>query len=132
MARPMVTRDPAILGGAPVVAGTRVYATTVAVYLAMQSTLDEVRRDYPTIPDAWLATLATFPVPPYRPVESCDDILLDEASGSIEIDKPYWHPDEIPTLCAALTAAAEASRQWQRDVDAWIAAHMLEDDEEAG
>jgi uncharacterized protein (DUF433 family) len=45
----VVRRDPEILGGTPVFAGTRVPAQTLLDYLETNHTLDEFLDDFPTV-----------------------------------------------------------------------------------
>jgi uncharacterized protein (DUF433 family) len=44
-----VTRNPAVLGGAPVFAGTRVLARTLIDYLEAGNTIDCFLADFPTV-----------------------------------------------------------------------------------
>ena len=45
-----IVADPGVLGGMPVVAGTRVPAATILAYLREGRTEDYIREDYPTLP----------------------------------------------------------------------------------
>lgn len=47
--QPFITRDPAICGGAPVVAGTRVTVRTVLASLAEGMSADEIVADFPSL-----------------------------------------------------------------------------------
>jgi uncharacterized protein (DUF433 family) len=54
-----ITRDPAICGGQPVVAGTRVTVRTVLASLAKGMTIDEIVADFPSLsPEAVQAVIA--------------------------------------------------------------------------
>ena len=44
-----ITRDPDVLGGTPVFAGTRVPASTLLDYLEGGQTIDEFLEDFPTV-----------------------------------------------------------------------------------
>ena len=48
-AESVITSNPAILGGAPVFAGTRVPVQTLIDYLEAGDTLDDFVRDFPTV-----------------------------------------------------------------------------------
>lgn len=57
-----IVTDEAILGGMPVVSGTRVPAATIAAYLRAGHTNAEIRSDHPSLPndgieavEAWAA-----------------------------------------------------------------------------
>lgn len=57
--KPYITRDPAICGGEPVVAGTRVTVRTVLASLAEGMSDDEILADFPTLHrDALRAVIA--------------------------------------------------------------------------
>ena len=45
-----VVEDPAVMGGAPVVRGTRILARTILNYLRSGYGADEIFRDYPSLP----------------------------------------------------------------------------------
>jgi uncharacterized protein (DUF433 family) len=45
-----VISDPSVMGGEPVVRGTRIPAATIAAYLAAGRTDREVFEDYPSLP----------------------------------------------------------------------------------
>lgn len=45
-----VISDPSVMGGEPVIRGTRVPAATIAAYLAAGRTDREVFEDYPSLP----------------------------------------------------------------------------------
>ena len=47
--QPLITRDPDILGGTPVFAGTRVPVQTLLDYLAAGDSLDTFLDDFPTV-----------------------------------------------------------------------------------
>ena len=46
---PLIVRDPEVLGGTPVFAGTRVPVHTLLDYLEAGHALDEFRDDFPTV-----------------------------------------------------------------------------------
>lgn len=46
----LVSRDPELLGGTPVFAGTRVPVQTLFDYLESGASLDELLEDFPTAP----------------------------------------------------------------------------------
>ena len=46
---PLIARDPAILGGEPVVRGTRVPVRTIAIIVRLYHTRDAVRAAYPML-----------------------------------------------------------------------------------
>ncbi len=48
--RASVVSDPSVMGGIPVVDGTRIPATTIAAYLAAGRGDREIFEDYPTLP----------------------------------------------------------------------------------
>jgi uncharacterized protein (DUF433 family) len=50
--QPYIARDPAICGGEPVVAGTRVTVRTVLASLAEGMAPDEIMADFPTLNEA--------------------------------------------------------------------------------
>jgi uncharacterized protein (DUF433 family) len=45
-----VVSDPSVMGGEPVVRGTRVPATTIIAYLRAGHTAQEIFTDYPSLP----------------------------------------------------------------------------------
>ena len=49
MTRPIINRDPEILGGTPVFTGTRVPVTTLFDYLEAGDDLDEFLDDFPSV-----------------------------------------------------------------------------------
>lgn len=49
MDRPVITRDPDVLGGAPVFAGTRVLVKTLTDYLEAGDTIDTFLDDFPSV-----------------------------------------------------------------------------------
>lgn len=56
---PYITRDPAICGGEPVIAGTRITVRTVLASLAEGMDTDELLADFPTLTrDAVRAVIA--------------------------------------------------------------------------
>ncbi len=58
MPKSVITRDPEILGGAPVFAGTRVPFDALLDYIEGGQTLDEFLDDFPTVTrDAAIAAL---------------------------------------------------------------------------
>jgi uncharacterized protein (DUF433 family) len=48
--RAEVISDPSVMGGEPVIRGTRIPAATIAAYLAAGPTDREVFEDYPSLP----------------------------------------------------------------------------------
>ena len=68
-----ITRDPAVCGGEPVVAGTRVTLRTILASLAEGATVKEILADFPTVNEAQVQAVIAFaaasaeedlPVPP--------------------------------------------------------------------
>jgi len=53
-----VVTDADILGGMPVVLGTRVPAATLVAYLRTGYSVADIAEDYPTLPAAWAAWAA--------------------------------------------------------------------------
>lgn len=49
MKEPIITSDPAIFGGKPIVGGTRVAVSTILDMLATGLSVDEVLKEYPTL-----------------------------------------------------------------------------------
>ena len=49
---PKITVDPAVMGGKPCIAGTRITVETIIRRFAERYTIDEVLADYPTIGEA--------------------------------------------------------------------------------
>lgn len=58
--KPYITRDPAICGGEPVVAGTRVTVRTVLASLAEGMSDDEILADFPTLNREALRAVIAF------------------------------------------------------------------------
>jgi uncharacterized protein (DUF433 family) len=58
--QPLITRDPDILGGTPVFAGTRVPIQTLLDYLAAGDSLDVFLDDFPTVSRAHATTVLEF------------------------------------------------------------------------
>jgi uncharacterized protein (DUF433 family) len=48
--RAEVTSDPSVMGGEPVIRGTRIPAATISAYLAAGRTDREIFEDYPSLP----------------------------------------------------------------------------------
>jgi uncharacterized protein (DUF433 family) len=55
-----ITRDRGTCGGEPVIRGTRVPLRTVLASLAEGARLDEILKDYPTLPEADLRAVIAF------------------------------------------------------------------------
>jgi uncharacterized protein (DUF433 family) len=49
MSQPVVSRDPEVMGGAPVFAGTRVPVQTLLDYLEAGDTIDEFLEGFPSV-----------------------------------------------------------------------------------
>jgi uncharacterized protein (DUF433 family) len=45
-----VVRDPSVMGGAPVIRGTRIPAETIVAYLRAGHSAQEIFEDYPSLP----------------------------------------------------------------------------------
>ena len=58
--KPLITRDPDILGGTPVFAGTRVPVQTLLDYLAAGDSLDIFLDDFPTVSRAHATAVLDF------------------------------------------------------------------------
>lgn len=58
--RAYIVRDPAICGGEPVVAGTRVTVRTVLASLAEGMSAEEIRADFPTLTPEGLRAVIAF------------------------------------------------------------------------
>ena len=55
-----IVRDERILGGTPVLAGTRIPAETIAAYLRVGHTPLEIRADYPALPADGIAAVEAW------------------------------------------------------------------------
>lgn len=49
MKQSYITSDPGILGGKPVISGTRIAVTSIVDLAASGMTIDEIRAEYPTL-----------------------------------------------------------------------------------
>lgn len=58
--RDYITRDPAICGGAPVLAGTRVTLRTVLASLAEGATFETILADFPTLTEQHVRAAIAF------------------------------------------------------------------------
>ena len=79
----IVWSNPAILGGRPVVRGTRVPAATIVAYLREGYSRQDIFEDYPSLPldgiDAVIAWAETTPGS-FRPVDQ--RLVVDQKGGS--------------------------------------------------
>jgi uncharacterized protein (DUF433 family) len=75
--RPYITRDPAICGGEPVIAGTRITVRTVLASLAEGMETEELLRDFPTLTRDALRAVVAF------------------AAASAEEDLPLKAPPQV-------------------------------------
>lgn len=62
-----VVSDAGILGGMPVVLGTRVPAATLVAYLRSGYSEADITEDYPTLPAAWAAAVQNWATCEYGP-----------------------------------------------------------------
>jgi uncharacterized protein (DUF433 family) len=62
-----VVSDVDILGGMPVVLGTRVPAATLVAYLRTGYSVADIAEDYPTLPAAWAAAVQDWAAGEYGP-----------------------------------------------------------------
>ncbi|MGH7149789.1 MAG: DUF433 domain-containing protein [Planctomycetota bacterium] len=58
--RRYIVRDPKICGGEPVVKGTRVTLRTLLASLAEGATVEEIRRDFPTLKERSVRAVIAF------------------------------------------------------------------------
>lgn len=74
--RERITRDPAVCGGQPVVAGTRVLVRVILGYLAHGETMETILREFPSLTEedvraviafAAAAAVEDLPAPPPLP-----------------------------------------------------------------
>jgi len=56
----VITRDPQICGGEPVIRGTRVTVRTVLASLAEGATIDEILRDFQTLSESRVRAIIAF------------------------------------------------------------------------
>lgn len=77
--RHLITTDPGILGGQPVLKGTRVTLNTVLSSLAEGATVDEILNDFPTLTEEHVRAAIAFAA------ASADDPEVAKLQREIEI-----------------------------------------------
>jgi uncharacterized protein (DUF433 family) len=85
-----VVRDPAIMGGEPVVSGTRIPAEIILSYLQAGHSAAEIRKDYPSLPEDGIDAVAGWAEATYGP----DWKLPVQPRFSLEHYKMQRDPDE--------------------------------------
>lgn len=71
-----IARDPAVVGGQPVIRGTRVTLRTVLASLAEGATIEEILKDFPTLTEPDVRAAIAFAA-----ASAQEDLPLAESTG---------------------------------------------------
>ena len=119
--RELVVSTPGVVSGDWRINDTRVRMVQFCEW-ARNHRWPYIREQWPVLAhltDAHMDLLATWPRPAFavRKFSGCEITVHD---GDIDIQGEIITPEEVPLIVQALQDAAQAIKQWQRDVEQWF------------